>query len=782
MSYLDLFVYFYVGPVVPPVIVTPTTTKKGLGHVCRTIRCGIGGTTLFYAINHNVEPCDSMFQYVCERWIHEPSEKYRKVVLGADKHVTDDMYSEMRRLVESYYPYAQSGYALGKLAMLFKGCEDFRERDRNGVGPLNKLRQKYALSDWPYEGRFSGKPEELMAEYIRDTGSGVFVSVRMIPDPDDPQLHARKLIALECSTFVLPTDMLLTYRTTQKEVIKAYKVYISSIVEDFEHGPSEKMVSNIFAFEVNLAHRCDVQCRRKRLKKIKVSEIGQYTDKDSGINWVKVLKTIMTGVTYEITADTMILVRSVSYFKKLGLLFRDGTTKTRAMNYLGWRFMQKFARHTTFKYRNSYKTFQETGVGPAAYGGWMRCLVDAAEAMPLAIGRVYAELMGYEAADYRAVGMMATLQEGLRHMLTEFKWVQGESKEKVFAILSKSSMTVGYPAWLMNDTTLNAYYETVPSSGPYVEAVAKAMGASHTNQLKSSATTTEVFGKMSNFIFPSRLVELHQKSGPPRESLLYDIRSNHFVVPSGVMNPPYYVSESTWSMNFGGLGMLVAKDLVNEFFHAVDAGWMGEAEHIEFKKSADCVLTAIGKSSRTGSADEAVMKCGGLVSDLLALRLSYTAYHAYADPRDETTLPGLEDKSPDQVFFVSAFRTLCTQLRERYYVPIVRGKQKVPELAYLDALMRSMNEFTDAFNCPDGKYRQNVVRECLTGDKSDSASGRLKSRKRALWNPPNASMTSVQTPTDTTPWRTVYKRRYNRTVFKRPLDRTGDAALVRNKF
>ncbi|KAL3201901.1 hypothetical protein MRX96_012174 [Rhipicephalus microplus] len=61
MSYLDLFVYFYVGPVVPPVIVIPNTTKKGLGHVCRTIRCGIGGTTLFYAINHNVEPCDSMF-------------------------------------------------------------------------------------------------------------------------------------------------------------------------------------------------------------------------------------------------------------------------------------------------------------------------------------------------------------------------------------------------------------------------------------------------------------------------------------------------------------------------------------------------------------------------------------------------------------------------------------------------------------------------------------------------------------------------------------------------
>ncbi|KAL3201899.1 hypothetical protein MRX96_012172 [Rhipicephalus microplus] len=248
------------------------------------------------------------------------------------------------------------------------------------------------------------------------------------------------------------------------------------------------------------------------------------------------------------------------------------------------------------------------------------------------------------------------------------------------------------------------------------------------------------------------------------------------------MNPPYYVSDTTWSMNFGGLGVLVAKDLVNEFFHAVDAGWMGEAERLEFKKSGDCVLTAIGKSSRTGSADEAVMKCGGLVSDLMALRLSYTAYHTYADARDETTLPGLEDKSPDQVFFVAAFRTLCTQLRERYYVPVVRGKQKVPELAYLDALMRSMNEFTDAFNCPDGKYRQNVVRECLTGEKSDAVSGRFKSRKRALWNPPNASMTSTQTPTDTTPWRTVYKRRYNRTVLKRPLDRTGDAELVRNKF
>ncbi|KAL3201900.1 hypothetical protein MRX96_012173 [Rhipicephalus microplus] len=405
----------------------------------------------------------------------------------------DDMYSEMRRLVESYHPYAQSGYALGKLAMIFKGCEDFRKRDQNGVGPLNKLRQKYALSDWPYDGRFSGKPEELMAEYIRDTGSGVFVSVRMIPDPDDPQFHARKLIVLECSTFVLPTDMLLTYRTAQKEVIKAYKIYISSIVEDFQRGPSEKMVSNIFAFEVNLAHRCDVQCRRKRLKKIKVSDISQYTDKDSGINWVKVLKIIMTGVKYEITGDTMILVRSVSYFKKLGLLFRDGTTKTRAMNYLGWRFMQKFARYTTFKYRNSYKTFQEIVLGQPPMEDWMRCLMDTAEAMPLAMGRVYAELMGYEAADYRAVGMMTTLQESLRHMLTEFKWVQSDAKEKVFAILSKSSMTVGYPAWLMNDTRLNAYYETVPPSGSYVEAVAKALGANYMNQLKISAATTEVF-------------------------------------------------------------------------------------------------------------------------------------------------------------------------------------------------------------------------------------------------------------------------------------------------
>ncbi|KAK8786659.1 hypothetical protein V5799_023569 [Amblyomma americanum] len=780
MSYLDLFVFFYVDTVIVPPIVVPKDTKKGVGLVCRTIRCGIGGTTLYYAVNHSVEPCDSMFKYVCERWIHEPSEKYQKVVLGADKQVTDDMYSEMRRLVESYQGYAQSGHVLGKLALLYRNCEDFRTRDEAGARPLNQLMHKYSLNGWPYEERFSGKPEEIMANYIRDTGSGVFVSVRMIPDPEDPQQHAKKLVALECSTFVLPIDMLLTYRATQKEAIKAYKVYISSVLEDFQHGASESMASNIFAFEVNLAHRCDVQCRKKRLKKIKVSEISQYTDKDSGINWAKTLKTIMSGVSYDVTDDTPILVRSVAYFKKLGLLFRDSTTKTRAMNYLGWRFVQKFSRHTTAKYRESYKTFQENVLGQVRLDDWMRCLVDASDAMPLALGRLYVQLMGQEAADSRAYNMVVTLLEGLRHMIGEFKWVQGESKEKVSAIMSKVSMTIGYPTWLMNDTALNSYYSTVPTSGSYLELYAEALKANYMNQFKS-ALSTDVPSKMANFIFPSRLVELHQRAGPPRESLLYDIRSNHFAVPSGVMNPPYYVSDSTWSMNFGGLGVLVAKDLVNEFFHALDAGWMAESERLEFKKSSDCVLAAIGKSSRTGSADEAVMKCGGLVGDLLALRLAYTAYHAYADSREERTLPGMEDKSPDQVFFVAAFRTLCTQLRERHYVPMVRGKEEVPELAYLDALMRSMNEFTDAFSCPDGMYRQNVVRQCLTGQ--EAAGGRLKSRKRALWNPANASATTVQTLAGgTTPWRTVYKRRYNRTVFKRPLDRSGDAAFVRERL
>ncbi|KAH9368727.1 hypothetical protein HPB48_004746 [Haemaphysalis longicornis] len=707
-SYFDLFVLFYVGPAIVPV--TPASTK-GLGLVCRTIRCGIGGTTLYYAINHNVEPCDSMFKYVCERWIHEPSEKYQAVVLGAEKSVIDEMYAEMRRGVESYHAYAKSGHALGKLAMLYKSCQDTYERDRQGVGPLNKLRQEYTLHEWPFKERFNGKPEEMVARYIRDTGSGVFVSVRMIPDPDDPQEHATKLIALECSTFALPTDMLLTYRSTHKEAIKAYRSYISSNLEDFNPSSPEKMVSNIFAFEVNLAHRCNVQCRRKRLKKIKVSEMSS----DSGINWAKFLNTVMENVRYNVGPDTSILVRSVSYFKKLALIFRDGATKTRAMNYLGWRFMQKLSRHTTQKYRKSHREFQENVLGQLRLDDWMRCMFDAAEAMPMAIGRVYVERQGFEASDYRVYGMMLSLLEGLRHMFAEFKWLQAQSREKVSVILSKASMTIGYPAWLMNDSALNAYYAHVPTDGSYVEMVAKALSANYANLLTTSVTL-EVPSKLANFIFPSRFVELHHRSGPPRESLLYDIRSNHFVLPSGVMTPPYYVSDTTWSMNFGGLGVLVARDLVNEFLHAVDAGWMADSDRTEFKKSADCVLTEVGKSSRSGSPDEAVMRCGGLVSDLLALRLAYTAYHTHADSRDEPTVPGMEDKSPDQVFFTAAFRTLCTQLRERHYVPVVRGKEKVPELQYLDALMRSMNEFTDAFKCPDGKYRRNVVGRCLAGE------------------------------------------------------------------
>ncbi|CAN7983200.1 unnamed protein product [Ixodes hexagonus] len=267
---------------------------------------------------------------------------------------------------------------------------------------------------------------------------------------------------------------------------------------------------------------------------------------------------------------------------------------------------------------------------------------------------------------------------------------------------------------------------------------------------------------MAHFIFPTRTVELHQRSGLLRETLFYDIRENTFAIPSGVFSAPYYSPDLTWAMNYGGLGMLVARDVIREFFHAVDAHWMTDTDRQVYKNGSQCVLRSIGERGHN-TPDEALMHCSGLVRSLLALRLAYNAYHIHLGVQDGATLPVLEDMSPDQVFFLAAFRTLCTQIREQHYVPVVQLGLTVTEIDYLNGLMRGMNEFTDAFGCEKLRDMPNLFQQCLT---PSSPATKFRSRKRTLWHPPAMNFATPANPVLTTERRTAYKR--NRTVVKRP--------------
>ncbi|XP_064471994.1 microtubule-associated protein futsch-like isoform X2 [Ornithodoros turicata] len=703
------------------------TPKGKLEFVRRNIHCGVAGTALFYALNHETPPCDSMFQFVCSQWIHQPSPKYKKVILGAEMRFLEHMYVEVRRSIERL-TVLPGHYALSKVGRLYRGCLDRKYRDGQGALHLKRLMAQYLLLDWPLEAHALTDVEEPVAKYIRDTGSGAFITVRLVPDPDDPNQYRKKLVALECSSFVIPMDTLLTHRTEQKEVIKAYKNYISHVASDVSGRSTDAAVANIFAYEVNLANRCNVQCRRKRLKKVKVNDLMTA----GGIDWVSFLRTIFDPINYAVTSDSDILVRSVSYLKKLSNLFKGRTVRTRTMNYLGWRFMHQFARHSSTALRKEYREFYEAILAQEEVADWKLCLFDINEAMPFAMGRVYADYMEWRSTDFKVHLMVTNLIEMFDHMVRGFTWLPGDTLEKFKSILTRSNVNVGFPRWILNDTTLNAWHSSIPDTAEYTKNYALAVKNRFQNHLKTIAGDVEL-NKMSYFIFPSRVVELRRRSGPLRDNLFYDIRDNAFVVPAGTFRAPYYNPDWTAGLNFGGLGYMVARDLVNEFFHAVDAQWMGDSERQEYKTKSDCIMKAIAQSSSTAVADE-VQRCAGVMADFLALRLSYSAYHSFLDYEDEGTLPGMEGMNPDQIFFIAAVRSICTQIREQNYVKVVRLKMSVTEMDLIDGMLKSMDEFKDAFSC-DASPAQ-VFNDCFN-------TGAAKERKRSLWRPPTVEETSA---------------------------------------
>lgn len=713
-------------------------------RTCSKPRCGAMGHALWYSLNEAAPPCSDIVGHACTGWLHASEHTYRKVTLGSSLLYLEDMYKDLQRSLISMNVATTSPNALQKASVFYQSCLRDKLSTTDNTDQLRMIFKEYKLTGWPFENTLPGIGiETLLPQYLHKTQDAAILTVTTAkvlsaaPIIDTPNVDKKIQLSLDCPTFIMPRYMYVIPSMTK--IRQEYALYVEQSIAGFAKNVSGVPLS-IVGFETNQAYIVRKYCHRRRLRLIRVDELNNNVQ---GIEWSSFLTEIMGNSSYKVNNSTNVLIRSQNYLRYVASL-RHAPKNMRAVNYIGWRLLQYFGRHASSKSREQDNAFFDSVLNRSQYSTkqrdhrvWKECLMVANEVMPMAVGRVYVEMNTRVKTFLQVNELVQKVLFSFKYMISQSVWLRPEERREAYVRIGATQTMVSIPPWIANDSLLGEYYDGLKMD-PYnahffnlfVAATAHAAGKrfialeieqdlrspQNATKDRARALASVSIKRLHSFIFPERIVDLRLHQNSPRQSLLYDALDNVILLPSGILQPPYFDPLVPHAFNYGGLGVLLLHDIVNEFFR-----FFFNVDSNNWRKRMKCINDNVyrQREDNSGGLDES-RDMYTVVFTMMTVRAAYTAYHYFLDIDDDNIVSGLwPGVNPDQLFFLSSVKTMCALVRDKYW-PLVQVRGDEALLRKITSAFQGLNELSDAFRCAAGDMSKYY--KCMESGSNDDGS------------------------------------------------------------
>ncbi|CAL8138058.1 unnamed protein product [Orchesella dallaii] len=198
---------------------------------------------------------------------------------------------------------------------------------------------------------------------------------------------------------------------------------------------------------------------------------------------------------------------------------------------------------------------------------------------------------------------------------------------------------------------------------------------------------------------------------PTKTRSRYFQKLNYLVVPSGSTDElDFSMNIHFPSLNYGGLGIIAAQNMLRAIndegrFRGVDGSlqsWWDNDTASNYMIISECFkeqfVNLLGASHEKNDDDlkeyvrELILKNG-------ALTLGYMAYHSSAleQVNEQELLPGLQDYTPEQLFFLSFAQSHCSAERSR---GAIGTRLSSSSQMLVQGALRNSEEFAKHWKCP----------------------------------------------------------------------------------
>lgn len=690
--------------------------------ICTTQECVVAAANLLESMDTTADPCQDFFQYACGGWVQKhpiPDSKSRWTQFD----ILRDELTEILKVILKEPLNPNDAKPVNEAREMYAACTNTALLDETGLKPLTDLLALFG--GWPmtldnWAGEFNWKDATVAGRQLY--GTYYFLSVFNYLDSNDTSHSSIYIdqgsLALSRSILVNPdgaAEIMAAYATYATDAAKAIRDSLGSSVTDDDIAAD---VEEMWKFESELAKiTTPAEDRRNNTRlynPLLVSQVQGWTDsvptttENGKIDWAKYLSDIYSLASITVDATERVIVTETEYLQKLVALLDNTDTRVIA-NYIHWRFVKDLGGYTTTQMRDLAFAFTKVLYGtsqPEARSN--TCANQANNLLGFAVGAKYVERAFDEDAKTETELMIANLKTAFKTLVDEATWMDDVTKGYAREKVDYMSEFVGYPDWILDNAALEAYYDGVELA---VDTHFANVQNAYTILNKKDFETLRGPTDRERWNTPPSIV-----------NAFYEPQLNSITFPAGILQPPFFGKGRLAAMNYGGIGSVIGHEITHGFDdqgrqsdkYGNTANWWTDETLAQYLERAQCFIDQYSNFTvPSGSHINGVTTQGENIADNGGLREAFRAYNFYVAANGaEPQLPGLEQYTSEQIFFLSYANLWCgVETPERLEDQILTDPHSPSKYRVLGPLSNN-EDFAAQFKCPAGSP-MNRVNDCI---------------------------------------------------------------------
>ncbi|XP_072047754.1 membrane metallo-endopeptidase-like 1 [Amphiura filiformis] len=685
--------------------------SKNDATLCTTAHCVITAGELLSNIDPAVDPCDNFYEFACGGWLKRNSIPEDHSSYGTFSGLSDQVDVVLRGLLEKKKANDETE-SIRKAKDLYNSCMDLETIEAKNSTPLVQIVTKFG--GWPVLGDKEGGSwnnadfdfETLLANFGKELGQSVIISSGVDTDLENSSKH---ILSIDQSGLNMARDYFLEDQyANYKEAYAKYMIAITTLL-GADKTTAQKDMADVLEFETKLANMTIPSEERRNISKFNnPTNITQLEIDIPEIKWAKFFDILMPEETKPITRDETIVISSTAAIAQVAKLMRDTPNRTIA-NYMMWSISAVTISSLSRQFLDARQDFHKVLSGSnAETPRWSECVGTTNGYLAFATGRMYIEEQFTGDSKKNIDELVTNVKIAFKEMLKDNKWMDEETKvaakEKADAIREQ----IGFPDWITDDAELNKKYEKVDiNENEYFE---------------NKANFWRYWAQKSLSSLRKPVEKYKWDTGPAVVNAWYSPSENQITFPAAILQPPFYHPESPWYLNYGGIGSVIGHELTHGFD---DQGrqfnkdgdfviWWSEESIDNFENHAQCIIDQYSQYvvPENNKTIKGAQTQGENIADNGGIKEALKAYKDNHD--DNVRLPGFEDYSPEQLFFLNFAQVWCSKYRpEALDSQIETDPHSTPRFRVIGTIHNSF-EFAKAYNCPaDSMMNPPVKDKCV---------------------------------------------------------------------
>jgi len=686
-------------------------SKREELNYCNSTGCVQTAATLLENIDRSVDPCENFFEYSCGLYVKNKIIPDEKSSISQFSEISDELQAKLRTLVDEDYS-SKDPASSTLVKHLYKSCMDKSAIAAQGMEPLKEVIR--TLGGWPavegdawdvnkfnwtntiYLNRKLGYSVDLLFDFSITTN--IKNSSWRIIDIDQPPLG-------------MPSRKYLL-KGLNDSVVQAYLEYQVSLAEllGANRTRAKEELTESLQFEMKIANSSLPKEQRRNASalynKMTIYELTQLVP---NIPWLTYINKILQPFD-SVTQREQVVVNVPKYLVDLGRLL-DTTPPRVLANYMLWRVAASSVSYLTEEARDIQLEYSKKITGTEyRQPRWKECMRMVSGSLSHAVGKLYAEKFFRNDAKEQADTMVSYIRAEFDKILRTVDWMDSSTRLKAINKSLSIVPHIAYPSELLMESKLNELYQDLEISS---------------GQLLWNMRNLTIFGTDYSF---RRLREKVNKNdwknwgAAAVVNAFYSPLDNSIQFPAGILQGSFFNADRPNYMNYGAIGFVIGHEITHGFD---DMGrqynsrgdlmdWWAPETAAKFLEKSKCIVDQYN-GFRVDQLDinlNGINTQGENIADNGGLKQAYNAYSQWVDDNgDEKPLPGFENFTSKQSFWLAAANVWCSKSRlESLKLQILTGVHS-PAQFRVNGPMMNLPEFSRDWGCKSGSY-MNPTHKC----------------------------------------------------------------------